>query len=69
MRKKGLFPNLEAEQGRLSLNDNDVAMILKISRESYCKKKKRGNFKLTEIICLLNYFKKDFSYLFEQRSA
>ena len=38
-----MFRNLEAEQARLGLTNQDVATILGISRVSYENKKKSGN--------------------------
>lgn len=39
-----MFRNLEAEQARLGLTNQDVATILGISRVSYENKKKSGKF-------------------------
>lgn len=60
-----MFPNLEAEQRRLALTNGDMAKILKVSRSTYESKKKTGNFSLSQIVTLCNYFNCKFEYLFE----
>lgn len=65
MKKVTLFPNLEAEQTRFSLTDEDVANELGITRTSYNQKKKKGHFKLNEIIKLCSLFDTNFGYLFK----
>lgn len=59
-----MFSNLEAEQARKRLTNQDVATYLDISRQSYESKKKSGNFKYSEIAKLLDLFKVSFEYLF-----
>ena len=55
-----MFNNLEAEQARKGLTNQDIANYLEISRQSYEIKKKNGNFKYSEITKLLDYlFAKD----------
>ena len=61
--------NLEAEQRRRLMTDADVAKLLGIKRETYCKKKKTFNFKYKEIVTLCDEFQCDFEYLFKIRSA
>lgn len=59
-----MFNNLEAEQARKGLTNQDIANYLKISRQSYEIKKKNGNFKYSEITKLLDLFTVSFEYLF-----
>ena len=59
-----MFRNLEAEQARLGLTNQDVATILGISRVSYENKKKSGKFTTVEIKKLCRLFKCKFDYLF-----
>lgn len=60
-----MFRNLEAEQARSRLTNQDVATKLGISRVSYENKKKSGKFTTWEIKALCNLFKCKFDYLFE----
>lgn len=60
-----MFNNLDAEQARNKLSNQEVAEYLGISRQSYESKKKNGNFKYSEISRLLDLFKVSFEYLFE----
>lgn len=64
-----MFRNLEAEQKRFGLTNSDVAEILGISRNTYEKKKKTGNFNRAQVVLLLNLFKCKFEYLFEETTA
>ncbi len=59
-----MFRNLEAEQARLGMKNQQVADILQISRVSYESKKKTGKFQVFEIYKLCQLFKCDFEYLF-----
>ena len=59
-----MFNNLEAEQARKGLTNQDIANYLEISRQSYEIKKKNGNFKYSEITKLLDLFTVSFVYLF-----
>lgn len=59
-----MFNNLEAEQARKGLTNQDIANYLEISRQSYEIKKKNGNFKYSEITKLLDLFTVSFEYLF-----
>lgn len=61
-----MFNNLEAEQARKNLTNQNVADYLCISRQAYEKKKKNGNFKYSEISKLLDLFKVSFEYLFAE---
>lgn len=59
-----MFPNLDAEQSRLGLTNASVAQVLKVSRVTYEKKKKNGNFNRLQIVALCNLFNCKFEYLF-----
>ena len=61
-----MFRNLEAEQKHFGLTNSDVALILGISRNTYEKKKKTGNFNRVQVVMLLKLFKCKFEYLFEE---
>lgn len=69
MKKRVIFPNLEAEQARVGITDSELALHLKISRITLLNKKRNGNFYLSEIISIMNLFNKDFSYIFERKGA
>lgn len=60
-----MFRNLEAEQRRKSLTNQQVAEILGISRATYEVKKKNGMFTRPQIVKLLELFHCDFLYLFD----
>lgn len=60
-----MFKNLDAEQARKGMSNSEVAEYLEISRTSYEKKKKNGNFRLKEINKLLYLFNSTFDYLFD----
>ena len=60
-----MFRNLEAEQARYYLTNQQVADKLKISRVSYENKKKSGKFTALEAKKLCMIFKSKFDYLFE----
>lgn len=59
-----MFRNLEAEQKRRGLSNQQVADILGISRATYESKKKSGKFNRPQIIALLKLFNCNFYYLF-----
>ena len=61
-----LFRNLEAEQARFGLTNQNVADKLGISRVSYESKKKSGKFTTKEIKALCRLFKQGFDYLFAE---
>lgn len=63
-----LFRNLEAEQARYGLTNQNVADKLGISRVSYESKKKSGKFTTLEIKALCKLFKCKFDYLFAETS-
>lgn len=59
------FPNLQAEQARNGMTNEQVANILGISRVSYEQKKKSGRFVASECTALCGLFNCSFDYLFE----
>lgn len=61
-----MFRNLEAEQARFGLTNQNVADKLGISRVSYESKKKSGKFTTREIKMLCKLFKQGFDYLFAE---
>ena len=66
-RKEGLivFRNLEAEQARFGLTNQQMADKIGISRISYENKKKTGKFTALEAKRMCRIFKTKFDYLFE----
>lgn len=63
-----MFPNLEAEQSRMGLNNSKVAEKLNISRVSFENKKKNGKFNRAEIVALCELFHSSFEYLFSENA-
>ena len=63
--ERGVFRNLEAEQARKGLTNQNVADTLGISRVSHENKKKSGKFTTLEIKALCKLFKCKFDYLFD----
>lgn len=61
-----MFRNLDAEQARAGLSNEQIANYLSLSRITYENKKKTGNFKYGEITKLLDLFKVKFEYLFAE---
>lgn len=59
-----MFCNLEAEQARRGMINQQVADYLQMSRTSYEKKKKNGKFYVNEISALCRLFECKFEYLF-----
>lgn len=59
-----MFKNLDAEQARNNMTNQQVADYLGISRPSYERKKKTGKFYVTEISHLCNLFDSSYEYLF-----
>ena len=59
-----MFDNLQAEQARKRLTNEEVSKTLGISRVSYENKKKSGKFVVSEISKLCKLFNCDFEYLF-----
>lgn len=64
-----MFRNLEAEQARKGLTNQQVADKIGMSRSSYEHKKKTGKFYLSEIFDLCELFDCDFLYLFAKDAA
>lgn len=63
---KFMYCNLQAEQARKGMTNQQVADRLHISRVSYENKKKSGKFVVKEVVELCNLFKCDFEYLFAE---
>lgn len=59
-----MFCNLEAEQARKNMTNQEMADYLKISRPTYEKKKKTGKFYVNEISLLCILFGCTYEYLF-----
>lgn len=59
-----MFRNLNAEQARLGMTDEEVAQRIGISRSSYISKKNSGKFTVPQIRMLLTLFGVEFEYLF-----
>nr|DAT39407.1 MAG TPA: SOS-response transcriptional repressor [Caudoviricetes sp.] len=59
-----MFKNLDAEQARFSMTNQQVANKIGISRVSYENKKKTGKFTALEAKKLCKMFKVKFDYLF-----
>lgn len=67
-----MYKNLQAEQARKNMTNQQVADYLNISRVSYENKKKTGKFIVTQITALCELFECSFEYLFatdEQKTA
>ena len=64
-----MFKNLQAEQARLNLTNNEVAERLGISRVSYENKKKSVKFYVAEISKLCEIFGCSYEYLFATDAA
>ncbi len=61
-----MFRNLNAEQRRFGLNNQQMAELLKFKdRKSYEIKKATGSFTLPEAKALAKYFGVSLDYLFE----
>ena len=59
-----MYPNLNAEQARHNMTNQQVADELGICRNSYESKKKNGKFVVTEAAKLCRMFDSEFNYLF-----
>ena len=64
-----MLRNLIAEQARIGLTNQQMAEALGISRTIYEARLKDGNFKASHIIKLIELFKCDFFYLFNELIA
>ena len=58
-----MFRNINAEQARRGVTDQEIADLLGITRSTYSRKKNTGNFSLSEVRFLMRYFDCDFDYL------
>lgn len=59
-----MFPNLEAEQARNGHTNEFLAKKLGVSRQTLERKKRVGDFRLSEINILLSIYGSDYNYLF-----
>lgn len=59
-----MFRNINAEQARRGVTDQEIADLMGITRSTYSRKKNTGNFSLSEVRFLMHYFDCDFDYLF-----
>lgn len=59
-----MFPNLDAEQARNRMTDEDVANELGMKRAAYGRKKQNGRFVADECLRLCKLFRCSFEYLF-----
>ena len=59
-----MFKNLNAEQARKDMTNQQIAELLNISRVSYEHKKKTGKFVVKEVTKLCDLFNCEFDYLF-----
>lgn len=59
-----MFPNLDAEQARKGLTNQQVAEKIGLSRVSYERKKHTGKFYITEAAKLCRLFSCEYEYLF-----
>ena len=62
-----MFRNLDAEQARHAMTNEDMATLLKVSRATYESKKKSGRFTVPEIKSMCALFSCGFDYLFETK--
>lgn len=64
-----IFRNLEAEQRRYGMTDEDMGRLLGgMCRQTYGTKKKTGTFTVLQIETLLSKFNCKFEYLFQTDS-
>lgn len=61
-----MFPNLNAEQARLSKSNEEIAGLLGVSRVTYEARKNEGRFSISDANKLCDYFACDFAYLFSE---
>ncbi len=62
----GMFPNLQAEQARFGMTNQQVADYLGVSRITYEKKKRNGKFVVDDCFRLCKLYSCNFEYLFKQ---
>lgn len=60
-----MYRNLQAEQARLGMTNQQVANIIGINRNTYENKKKTGRFTVKECRLLCKLFQSSFEYLFD----
>ncbi len=60
-----MFRNLQAEQARQGMTNQQVADSIGINRVTYENKKKTGRFTVRECYKLCKLFETNFEYLFE----
>lgn len=63
-----MFKNLDEEQQKLGLKNQDIAQKLLISEKTYEAKKTNGNFTILEAKKLCEIFNVTFDYLFNLAS-
>ena len=61
-----MFPNLIGQAKVRGMNNESMAEMIGVTRQTYEKKLKSGNFNVNEINTLLNFFKKPYDYLFSE---
>ncbi len=59
-----MFPNLQAEQSRMNMTNQQVADTIGMSRVTYESKKKSGCFTVSDCVKLCKLFRSSFEYLF-----
>ena len=64
-----MFRNLQAEQARYGLTNQEVADKVGMSRVSYEAKKKSGRFTVNECALLCDLFHASFEYLFASNTT
>lgn len=69
MKGKVLFPNLSAEITRKGLTYSQFAKEIGINVPGFSKRIRGAGicFSIDEVFAILDYFNKDFDYLFEKR--
>ncbi|MBR1482291.1 MAG: hypothetical protein IJ598_04875 [Ruminococcus sp.] len=64
-----MFPNLQAEQKRMNMTNQQVADKIGMSRVTYESKKKSGSFSVSDCAKLCGLFHSTFEYLFSTTPA
>ena len=60
-----MYPNIDAEQARLRLNNAEVAKKLKMHPYTYGQKKLQGGFSVEDAQIMCDLFQVPFDYLFK----
>lgn len=60
-----MYRNIVVEKARCGYTDEYLAEKLNMSRMTFCRKMKSGNFTVHECKMLMKLFGKPFNYLFE----